>query len=53
MFEKAKGLKICKTVLKKILELGNVYKLMKKMYLVSHCHIKKNAVKFDIFLFNK
>ena len=30
MFEKAKRLKICKTILQKTLELGNVYKLRKK-----------------------
>ena len=41
MLEKAKGLKICKTVLKNIFEPWGFLSIDEKMYLVSHCHVKK------------
>ena len=53
MFEKAKGLQICKTLLKKKFGAWKCLYLDEEMYLVSHCHVKKIAVKFDILVFNK
>ena len=52
MFEKAKGLKLCKTILKKNGVWGFLL-IYEKMYLVSHCLVKTIAVKFVIFFFNK
>ena len=49
MFEKEKGLKICKKILTKIFGALGFLKIYEKMYLVSHCHVKKIAVKFGIF----
>ena len=50
MFVKAKGLKICKTLLQKSFGAWGCLKINEKMYLVSHGHVKKIAVKFVIFL---
>ena len=51
MFVKAKGLQICKTILQKSVGAWGCLKLEEKIYLVSHCHVKKIAVKFVIFFF--
>ena len=53
MFEKAKGLKICNTILQQKFGAWGYLKIEEKMYLVSHCQVRKIAVKFVIFFFNK
>ena len=52
MFEKTKGLKICKNIHTQKFGPWRFLFIDEKMYLVSHCHVKKNAVKFDIFVFD-
>ena len=48
MFEIEKGLKVCKTILKKIGAWG--FLLMDdKMYLFSHCHVKKMLQNLSYF----
>ena len=49
MFEKAKGLRICK----EIFGAWGFLLINEQMYLVSHSHVKKTAVKFVIFFCNK
>ena len=50
MFKKAKGLEICNTILKKEIGSWGFLLIDEKMYLVSHFHVKKIAVKFAIFV---
>ena len=52
MFEKAKGLNICKTIIKFFFEAWGFLLIEEKMYLVSHCHVKKIYKICHIF-FNK
>ena len=53
MFEEAKGMKICKTILTIFFVAFGYLFIDEKVYLVSQCHVKKIAVKFAIFYFNK
>ena len=41
MFEKATGLKTCKTIHTKNVGAWGFLLIDEKMYLVSHCHVKK------------
>ena len=45
-FEKAKGTKICKTILTMFFGAWGFLLIVEKVYLVSQCHVKKIAMKF-------
>ena len=51
MFEKAKGLKICKTI--QNFRARGFLVIDEKMYLASNCYLKKIAVKCVIFFFQQ
>ena len=49
MFEKEKGMKICKTILTIFFGAWGFLLIDEKVYLVSQCRVKKIALKFVIF----
>ena len=53
MFQIANRLKICQTILQQKFGAWGCLQIEEKMYLVSNCHVKKIAVKFVLFFFNK
>ena len=53
MFEKENKLEICKTIHNNFFGAWGFLLIGENIDLVSHCHVKKIAVKFVIFFFNK
>ena len=53
MFEKEKGIKICKTIHKKKIGAWGFLLIEENMNLVSHCHVKKKCCEICQFFVNK